>query len=278
MKLLLTLTVWGWLGFQYGKGEITGFYFTLYFLLGLAVVAYEAVALFADFGRRGRNSESLIGRMLFLFEEAPYRFLSFGYVPLFVWGAVTILVAVVVAGAGVSFYDPVLTGNPYQANAGLSQDGLSQYGFAQNLVLGAVIPGLFEEGVTLMGVSATAGLLLLGIGALFRNPRLASSPVLYWLAVIPSLALWAFLFAVAHGRYAGNQPQLVYAFTFEFVVQLLNFATGSFVSWLPHIVHNAVVIADVQYSIGLLSALAAPVAAGFVLPARPRAPEATKYE
>jgi hypothetical protein len=269
LQILFACGVLAYIGAAYPRGDISDRYFNLYFMLGVLTILWGVLCFIVDFGKdSGRLSKSLLGQAFFWFEESPVRPLSWGYLPLVVFGLASIIVLGALAQNGAAFYDPVVAGNPYQAGAGLSQSSLSQHGFFSNIMLGAVVPAVFEEGITAFGIGATAGILVI-LFAVFvlRNPKAVGSPLLYWPMALISLALWSYLFAIAHGRYEGSQQILLFAFTFEFVVQGLNLLTGSFLSWIPHMLHNAAVVADLQFSSSLLAAIAAPAAQAIIFPA-----------
>jgi hypothetical protein len=68
-----------------------------------------------------------------------------------------------------------------------------------------------------------------------------------------SITAGSALFVFAHSTaYDMNKQAYMSAFIFEWIVQAANQFTGLFISWIPHMLHNAVVVLDQQlaFSIG----------------------------
>jgi hypothetical protein len=251
LTVLIGITVLIVLILQYGKGQLNPTYFVLYSIFGIISVIHGIVAFVVDFGLKDSDPHSLIAQALFLYEDdndlRPWS--SFRvWISLSVFVAVAIVLFVSIASYNSSAYS---VPNPYSWGISLNQETLAQHGGLENLFYVAIVPAIFEEWVVFAGIQALTFLILLLLS--FWKPTqdiiedgAATWPVVILVTVLVT-GLYAWLFATAHGRYGGNEEALAYAWIFEFIVQMLNHLFGAFLSWIPHLLHNAaVVITDLQ--------------------------------
>lgn len=247
-----------WLFVQQGQGDISKEFFTIYLGAALITTIVGVIAFLVDFVIKP-NSENLIAQAFFIFERNKLRPGSlFLPIPIIIFVLVSALIVAFVLGSNQAIFQ---SPDPYAASIAtpLSAESLAGRGTIENNINGAVIPGLLEEGVIFFAIQATHWILLaiLAIFTAFGGGNLKDSPgenpFIWWSLCILSIIIWSIGFAVAHGRFGGNQEALAFAFTFEFTMQLLNQVTGSFLSWIPHIVHNMAVIQTSAFSFVLFA-------------------------
>lgn len=103
----------------------------------------------------------------------------------------------------------------------------------------SIDPGFGEEAIGHVIVC-----ILVLIFTLLLNKLLKLKPVVaHWISVFLSCGIWARIFVLGHTvSYGLNESAKISAFIFEFLVQLVNQMTGIFMSWLPHVAHNFVVL------------------------------------
>jgi len=104
----------------------------------------------------------------------------------------------------------------------------------------SVIPGFFEEAT----VFIIAWFVYFTLKLVSRN---------FMLNRIIAVVVGASVLTFAHAKaYGSDQAAYLGIFLFEAVVQFFNLYTGGFISWLPHITHNAVVSLNflVAFSLG----------------------------
>lgn len=132
---------------------------------------------------------------------------------------------------------------PYQVNdATLSFDQvLASHGDVSNFIWISAYPGLYEE----TAIFILVALLAYFFKAIFYAAgfKKAFQSAFFTIISVPiASAIGAYVFAQAHGISYGTNTQLyASAFFFEWTVQMMNQFTGLFTSWLPHMVHNALV-------------------------------------
>ena len=78
------------------------------------------------------------------------------------------------------------------------------------------------------------------------------NPMVLLINIPIACAIGAFAFAKAHGlAYGANSQLYISAFLFEFFAQAMNQLVGAFVSWIPHFVHNALVVSGLIVGISI---------------------------
>lgn len=160
-------------------------------------------------------------------------------IKLLIWGVVTILLGFVVSGVGQSLLpEPI---NPYSALKPLSSEILSTHTTGQNLFYIAFFP-MMEEAMV-YGLTLALAFGFLGLFSLLFKKNFFKSKLMFLGSGIFGAGISSALFSWAHGlSYGLDQSAYVSAFFFEFIMQILNLATGLFLSWLPHFVNNAIVV------------------------------------
>lgn len=161
-----------------------------------------------------------------------------------------IIMLILLTSGGVLFLGSLIgVPNPYDATT-LSKSVLDQHSTFLNLWNTSVYPGWFEELPIFGLINILIFLSLLGLGAFFKNKNLRKNLVVIILVSLFCISLGAGLFTAAHSQaYELNSEAYVSAFLFEWVVQAGNQLTGSFISWIPHVFHNALVVYRTQFSV-----------------------------
>lgn len=257
MAVLMGVIVLVGLILRYAQGDMSKEFFIFYMALGLFSIFMGVIAFVVDFAVKRLRSDSLLAKAFFIFEQSTLRPGSlFLPIPFILAGIFSLVIVVLVASTSASVF-PVA--NPYSASLTLDTASLEGKGVVAPLFDGAVVPGVFEEMAIFFAIQATIGFVLFGIWLLLgRRDDLVQHPFIYWFVAIGSIAVWSIGFSLAHGRYGGNSEAFVFAFVFEFVVQTVNQVTGSFVSWIPHVVHNSMVLWNRSFS--FVTFLVIPVA------------------
>lgn len=240
--LLLAILWVAILVLRFGAGSISSTYFGIYLGFGLFALVHGAIAIGANFGSR----QGLLGSVLFLYEEEsdlrPFTGISLVW-KVFTFCLLAAVLFVVIASQGFSVYS---VPNAYTWGTEVSPSLLAQHSVVENVFLGAVIPGLFEEWVVFAAIQVMVSLAMLVLKLTGWFEDVEENVAVYWMLTVVITAaaalLMAYLFAVAHERYVGNQEAILYAAGFSFTVQMMNHLGGAFLSWIPHTVHNAAVI------------------------------------
>ena len=221
------------------------------FLIGAVAFHVFTVA------RLKKSEKGVVASALFVSDSVKNRILSPFVIRLPL--LVLLVVGSVLFASGIG--NAVGVPNPYSTEA-LSASALSSHSGLQNFVYIAFYPGFSEELVIFGGVCVTVALLLLllsmllsvsrlrrGLGAYLQDVlpttlRLFKNPASFFLSALVSVGLWSLVFALAHRQaYGLNGNAMVVAFVFEFIMQLSNQLAGVFLSWIPHMAHNATIVA-----------------------------------
>lgn len=238
--LLLSIFLTIILVLEMGKGVLAKGFIQIYFLLGILSMVCFSIIIFYDF-YRSVKSKNLVADTFFLAEnKSKQRVLS----------ALRFIIPVVFALL-VIFFQVGLKSNiipvpmPYEVGNGLSASAvLAEHSGASNVFWMSVYPGLFEELSIFVLVSILVFVFTLVWRYLFKYRKAFLDPMVLIVNSVVACGVGALVFAKAHGLAYGSQSQLyVSAFIFEFFAQLTNMLTGVFTSWIPHMVHNAVVSA-----------------------------------
>jgi len=106
----------------------------------------------------------------------------------------------------------------------------------------AIIPGFFEE----------AAIYFIVMLLFFMLKWLIKSPKSFFIITLIVSMIGAGVLTQGHRvAYGSDQNAYIGVFLFETVVQMGNLYTGAFISWMPHIGHNATVVLFSLYSISL---------------------------
>lgn len=140
-------------------------------------------------------------------------------------------------------------------------DTLSQVDDATKIFYQSVVPGFGEEAVIfgiVCTVTALVYILLSNILKLRFNKK-----IMAFLSQIIGCGVGSYIFMLGHNMaYGLSESAKISAFIFEFIVQMANQMTGMLLSWLPHMIHNYVVMAfafTIILSIGAESFIIAPI-------------------
>lgn len=258
--ILAGLFVAAILSLQYGRGEIDKAYFNFYMWLAGLSIAHGVIVNLVDYSFADKDNS--LAKALFLYDHnSPLR--PGSSFSLWVWfSAATILGLVLLFSTTLSSYSVYSVPSPYAF--GVEPLAVQGHNFFTNIFFGAIVPGLFEEWVVFAGIQALQSFVLLGLTIPQLTRNIARSHAFYYLVMLVTtgaVAYFAVQFSTAHGRYGGNEPVFVYAFGFEFIVQLLNQMGGAFVSWIPHILHNSGVVSSQTMALLVGQEWAAPVLA-----------------
>lgn len=253
--LLLHLVLLVFLGFQYTAENITNVtFFIVYIVLGVISFVFTATSAFYNIFDRKHDTlaEKGLASALYVSDttsanpaQLSTRFLSNLVVKFTVVAALVLLTAIFILAPGAA-RSAVPVYNPYTSEA-LSQSVLEEHPLLLNMFNIAAYPGLFEEGPIFFLVNTIVMVITFGVALLFRNPGLRTNVAVFLIAVIIAVPSGAALFTVAHNAaYDLDTQAKVSAFTFEILVQTANQLTGSFISWIVHAVHNALVVFKTQ--------------------------------
>jgi len=243
--LLISLLIGISIPFLFTAGIISNeTYFSIYGLLGvLAIVGFGLMVLYHVFDTiRQSPLEAAVASKLFVADTAPERILSN---PLARIGSVLALILFLVLATVLSPQSLVDVPNPYAAGT-VTQTVLDAHPLLTNLHTVAIIPGFFEEAAIFFLTNALI-LTLTGILLLFGLKSLTKNLIIFLLLVTISVTATSLLFSVGHHlAYGGNLAASVSAFFFSWLVQFVNQLTGLFLSWIPHFLHNTIVIVKLQ--------------------------------
>jgi hypothetical protein len=217
---------------------LTDHYFKVFFYIGLGCVVLAWGAVFV---------EKKINKNVFVFNErVPGSKLS--ELPLlaklvFIGGGLTLLFSLGAAG----FKNPIIDlPQPYTESA------FSQATQGDDLILKSVVPGLKEE----FSMYVAALLIFFGLKQIVKNPK-----KWVFLMLIASFIVAGILTNGHRLAYGSDQSAYIGVFMFEWSVQFINFYTGCFLSWIPHIGHNAVIVLtfSVAISYGVIQLCIIPI-------------------
>ncbi len=252
--------------FQYTAGHITNLtFFIVYLALGLVSVLFTGLSVFYHvFDRRHDTfAEKGVASALYVSDttsknlaELSTRFLSHIILKIAVVVAIVLLTAVYVLAPNTTG-SAVPTYNPYN-NEPLTQSVLEQHPLFLNMFNIGAYPGQFEETPIFFLTNIIIFIITFGIAFLVRTPALRTNIVLFLFAVIIAVSLTSFLFMDAHNSaYDMDTNAKVSAYVFEWIVQAANQVTGTFVSWIPHTLHNSLVVFKTQtaFAVGGVTAL-----------------------
>lgn len=214
-------------------------FFVVYGTLGALSVLFMFFALLVN-GLRKVNGVD-VRSSLFIADSGTGRFLSNTASMIGAWIVVTVLVVLSTSVLGSSFGVP----NPFSSDV-LSTSVLDSHPVVRNLVLVAYYPGLFEEAMVFFFVCL---LVLAGrqLAKRFFGRDASNNPGLLLVLFFVSVTIGAALFTAAHATVYGlNEKALVSAFVFSWMVQMANQLTGFFFSFVPHMLHNGIVVFKMQ--------------------------------
>lgn len=218
--------------FSRATGLITDNYYNVFFPIIVAITLFL-------WGISYLETKPVVNKPFFFNEKMPYSPLS--RMPLVAkLGLIGGLLALVFSLGAVGLGSPVIDLPQPFVQTAYSQ--VTQY---DKLFYQSFIPGFFEEAAIFILASAFKFILFLTLFK--RNPKA------FLMIVLISSALGALILTQAHRiAYGSDQGAYIGIFIFEFVVQFANLFFGIFVSWIPHIIHNAVVTLNflVAFSIG----------------------------
>jgi len=249
--------------FELGKGVLSSKFIIIYLSAGsIGVVGFAIFIMYDYFAKRNR-SQNVLADIGFVSEhDAKRRILS---VVRFV---LPIIFAVLVVVTSVGLKSQVVpVPIPYAEAATLGVDAsLAAHSTVENILWMSVYPGLFEEMITFIIVTLLVGVLTLVWRYGFRKKDAFRDPIVLLVNVPIASAVGALLFSFAHKLAYGTNTQLfVSAWVFEFLAQMINQFTGFFASWIPHMVHNAVVSAGLLVGLSIGGYI---LAGGLALPTK----------
>lgn len=240
---IITLII---LGFLYTANAITNeAYFIAYISLGVITVTLSGIIVFYQIFDRIRNSqiEKSLASSLFFSDTSKQRILSN---PLSRIGAV-IIVLLVLTISTFGLGQVVNVPNPYSGES-LTKSVLESNPIILNLFGVGWVPGFFEE----LGPHVLASMIVLILTVLLpfvfirdenKRREIRSNTLIFLVAAFIGVVFASALFTYAHNlAYGLNGTAYLQAFIFEATVQFLNQVTGLFISWLPHIMHNSIVV------------------------------------
>lgn len=252
--------------FQYTAQNITNLtFFLVYLALGLVSTLLAGLSVFYHIFDRKHDTfaEKGVASALYLsdttstnLEKFSTRFLSHIILKLTVIVGIVLLTAIYVLAPGAT-RSAVPTYNPY-TNQPLSESVLDEHPLFLNMFNIGAYPGMYEEGPIFFLTNIIVFLITFGIAFLFRTPALRTNIAVFLLAVMIAVTITSFLFMTAHNQsYDMDTTAKVSAYVFEWIVQTANQLTGSFVSWIPHSFHNALVVFKTQtaFAVGAATAV-----------------------
>ena len=217
--------------FANSSGLLSEGYFKIFFYLNLGGIAFSGLALVLE-------SRPDTGQVFFFNE--PNKIVGISRLPyllklLLVGGTL----AIVFSFGAISLNSAIIdVPQPF------STERFASVGGAEKLYFQSVQPGWMEEFVIfILTVTTAYGLKTFVI----KDQR--ALPFVFMLAALVGAGVLTFGHGLAYGSDIGAYIGI---FSFEFIVQLANLVTGSFISWLPHLVHNGVVSLNflIAFSIG----------------------------
>lgn len=217
--LSLSIVLGGVFLFSKALQSISETYYDVFFPIVLGVTLFWAIALFVE--RYVSNDPFVFNERVpnVIFSRLPYalKLLFFG-------GLLSLVFSIGAIGLGSPIID---LPQPF------TEQALSTVTEMDKIFYQAVIPGFFEESVVYLVVLGIKFLLMFFI----KNKKALL------LIMLVSAGIGAAALTQAHRvAYGSNTANYVGVFFFEWVVQFFNLWTGAFISWLPHMVHNGVVV------------------------------------
>ncbi len=241
--LLSNILILAWLGYQYTTGNVTNLnWFVTYIVLGLISTLLAGLSvLYHVFDRKHDiAAEKGLASALYLSDTTRIRFLSSPLAKISTVFIVTFLTLLITF----TFGQIVNPSNPY-SNEPLTQSAIEQHSFLTNLANIGVVPGFFEEAPIFFIVNIIVFIITWGTALILRDPKLRHNVGLFIVAVFIAVTIGAGIFTGAHNTAYGYDTEAkVSAFVFEWVVQAMNQVTGGFFSWIPHMVHNSIVVVN----------------------------------
>lgn len=218
---------------NYGQGLLSDTFTRVYFYLSLASVVLFGFFMITDFTKFvPRNSPISFG---FIFEDNPISPLAKPRIK-FIYRILPHLILTIIFTITVVSLKSAILPVPEAFN----QDVLSSVSDFDNIKYRSIYPGFTEEAV-IFGINRIFMLIFMTLFAFYMKINKALS---FLISSLLSAGIGAFVFVQGHIiAYGYNQAAMFSAFIFEFMVQLANSVTGIFMSWLPHLAHNYVVLA-----------------------------------
>jgi hypothetical protein len=248
--------------FQYGSKTITNptFFIVYVSLGGFGFLGMIMVVFFQIFDKKHESEEEeAVASAAFISDSSPTRMLSHPIARLLVVLFLVVFVLVIVSAAGKNII-PVY--NPYGSEP-ISKSILESHPFLLNAFNIGFYPGLYEElpifimiNFIILALSWPLSALLTRLGLQVKR----NNVVLLLFCSIIAISIGAGVFTFAHGRaYDMNTQAYISAYAFEWIVQAANQATGLFISWIPHIIHNIsyVAVQTISLSIGMATLMIA---------------------
>jgi hypothetical protein len=271
--LLLHILLLVFLGFQFTAENITNMtFFVVYVVLGVISLVCTGLSVFYTIFDRKHDTaaeQGLASALSLSGFTTNAGFLGTLILRGSVVAVLVLLTTIYVLAPGTQSAVPVY--NPY-TNAALTQSLLEQHPLLLNIFNIAAYPGLFEEGPIFFLINTIRFIITLAAALVFYNRTLPLSKryaaaranvVILLLVIIIAVPIGSTLFMVAHNSaYDLDTTAKVSAFVFEALVQTANVVTGSFISWIPHAIHNALVVFKTQTAF----AIGGATAAVFVIP------------
>lgn len=217
--LSLSIVFGGVFLFSQALQSISQQYYDVFFPLVLGVTVFWALALFI---------EKYVSNQPFIFNEnipnVIFSRLPYAAKLLFFGGLLSLLFSIGAIGLGSPIID---LPQPF------TEQALSTVTEMDKIFYQAVIPGFFEESTVYIIVLCIKFVLMFFV----KNKKALL------LVMLISAGIGAAALTQAHRvAYGSNTSSYVGVFFFEWVVQFFNLWTGAFISWLPHMVHNGVVV------------------------------------
>ena len=215
-------------------------FYIVYGLLGLAALIGTGFSILYQGVKKSDGA-----RVFFISASDKFRILSSPIQRLSVVVVVSIVVIIGVFAAGEFVNVP----NPYSAGE-VTKSVLDQKPALLNAFLIGFYPGIDEELPVFFFIN---GLNLAFLFTLSRvNPGIEKNFVVFLMTTMVSVVAGSLLFTVAHLlAYGNNTAAFLSAFVFEFVVQTMNQVTGAFLSFIPHIIHNVMVVFQTQVAFAI---------------------------
>lgn len=229
---------------RYGQGEVDKGYFNLYMWFAVLSILHGVIVLLVDY--TFAEKENTLAKALYLYDhDNPLR--PFSNMSMWIWFVAALFLGVILF-ASIALNSFSLYNLPNAYSFGVEPLNVQGHSFLSNLLYGAIIPGLFEEWIVFAGIQALTSIIIFAFALSESTKSIAKSNAFYLVMVLlvagGVTAYYAYEFSTAHGRYGGNEPVFLYAWGFEFTVQLINQLGGQFVSWIPHILHNSGVVSN----------------------------------
>ena len=213
------------------NGYLSQQFFDVFFPITIGVTVIWGVLLFLETKNKLRGVFGFNEQVL----NSPFSKFPLSVKILVIGGGLAILFSAGAIGLGSPIID---IPQPF------TEQAFTQVTDFDKVVYQSVIPGFFEESAIYVIALATKFILFMALG---RNPKL-----LLMIMLIAS-GVGAFVLTQAHRLvYGSDQGAFIGIFLFSFTVTFFNLYTGAFISWIPHMLHNAVVVLGflVAFSIG----------------------------